>query len=147
MVRRAPVDTTLSATRRVSGGGSLPPAFVRVTTVNSEVNVLRSPNGKFRFQVLPDRNVIVRKAEQIVWKSGSKASRQPPVSAPFRLVLQRNGDLVGYDSAARVFWTTETANCGPPPYTLTLQDDGQCVLFDGRGVAKWATDSRPVGSK
>ncbi|CAN0243197.1 unnamed protein product, partial [Ectocarpus sp. 4 AP-2014] len=122
-------------------------ACVRVEAANADVEALRSANGKFTFQVLPDRNIIVRQAERVVWNSGSRSAGKPPVGAPFRLVLQKNGDLVGYDSAARVFWSSETANCGPPPYTLTMQDDGQCVLFDGRWKARWATDSRPVTMK
>lgn len=133
MVRLA-IDDTRSASP-----GSTPPSFVRVTTVNTEVRSLRSKNGKFRFQVLPDRNIVVRQAERIIWTSGSRSSRQPAVSSPFRLVLQKNGDLVAYDSSSRAFWSSETANCGPAPYTLTLKDDGNCVLFDGRWVARWAT--------
>lgn len=125
--------------RSAKGKGSTPPAFVRVTTVNTEVKSLRSNNGQFRFQVLPDRNIVVRQAERIIWTSGSRASRQPAVGSPFRLVLQKNGDLVAYDSASRVFWSSDTANCGPAPYTLTLKDDGNCVLFDGGLVARWAT--------
>lgn len=133
MVRLA-VDNSSSA-----AAGCAPPAFVRVATVNTEVKALRSANGKFRFQVLPDRNIVVRQAEKIVWASGSRPSRQPAVSSPFRLVLQKNGDLVAYDSESRAFWSSDTAGCGPAPYTLTLKDDGNCVLFDGRLVARWAT--------
>lgn len=122
---------------------SAPPIFVRVTTVNTEVRDLRSGDGRFRFQMLPDRNIVVRQAEKIIWQSGSKSARLPPVSSPFRLVLQKNGDLVAYDSSSRAFWSTETANCGPAPYTLTMQDDGHCVLYDGGWVPRWATNSRP----
>lgn len=138
MVRLA-VDDSRPSSAGGTPAGSTPPAFVRVTTVNTEVKSLRSENGKFRFQVLPDRNIVVRKSEKVIWTSGSRASRQPAVSSPFRLVLQKNGDLVAYDSSSRAFWSSETANCGPAPYTLTLKDDGNCVLFDGRWVARWAT--------
>lgn len=119
--------------------GSQPPHFVRVKTVNTEVRHLTSPNGTYSFHMLPDRNIVVRRAKKIVWESGSKSSYSPPVSTPFRLVLQKNGDLVGYDSCSRVFWSSDTANCGPAPYTLSMRDDGYCVLFDGDWKARWAT--------
>lgn len=133
------VRLAIDDTRSASPGSSTPPSFVRVTTVTTEIKSLRSKNGRFRFQVLPDRNIVVRQAERIIWTSGSRSSRQPVVSSPFRLVLQKNGDLVAYDSSSRAFWSSDTANCGPAPYTLTLKDDGNCVLFDGRWVARWAT--------
>lgn len=119
------------------------PIFVRVNTVNTEVKHLRSADKRFHFQMLPDRDIIVRQAEKTIWHSGSRSSHQPPVSSPFRLVLQKNGDLVAYDSSSRAFWSTETANCGPSPYTLTMQDDGHCVLYDGGWVPLWATNARP----
>ncbi|CAB1110679.1 unnamed protein product [Ectocarpus sp. CCAP 1310/34] len=152
MVRRA-VDTVSPSgqhPRKAPAGrhaGEAPGAYVRVETAYADVKPLRSANGKFTFQVLPDRNIIVRQAERVIWNSGSRSADKPPFGAPFRLVLQKNGDLVGYDSSGRVFWSSETAKCGPPPYTLTMQDDGQCVLFDGRWKARWATDSRPITRK
>lgn len=144
MVRVAPDITPESSGRRRM---SVPPAFVRVSTVNTEIKALQSANGKFRLEWLPDRDFVIREAGGIFWKSGSRSSRQPPVSGPFRLILQKNGDLVAYDQESRVFWSTETANCGPPPFTLVLKDDGRCALFDGRLVARWATNSRPSGKK
>eukprot|EP00903_Cladosiphon_okamuranus_P017067 g15729.t1 len=135
MVRLAIDDTPASEGGR--RGSSTPPSFVRVSTVNTEVKSLRSENGNFRFQILPNRDIVVRERERVIWTSGSGTSH--PVSSPFRLVLQKNGDLVAYDSSSRAFWSSETANCGPMPYTLTLKDDGNCVLFDGRWVARWAT--------
>lgn len=121
---------------------SATPLFVRVTTVSTEVKILRSPDGRFHFEMLPDRNIVVRLAKELLWESGSRSRRQPPISGPFRLLLQENGDLVAYDDSSRVFWSAGTANCGPAPYTLTMQDDGHCVLYDGGGVSRWATNSR-----
>ena len=119
--------------------GSLPPQHVRVTTVHTEVGHLSSSDGRYRFQMLPDRNIVVRRLGKIVWESGSKSKHATPVSAPFRLVLQKNGDLVGYDSSSRIFWSSNTARCGPAPYTLSMRDDGVCVLYDGAWKARWAT--------
>lgn len=116
------------------------PHCVRVTTVNTEVRDLRSPDGRFLFQLLPNRNIVVSKKSKLVWESGSKSRH--PVSAPFRLVLQKNGDMVAYDSSSRAFWSTDTANCGPGPFTLAMRDDGYCVLYDGGWKALWATNSK-----
>lgn len=145
MVRVAPDVLPASPASGGSKSSSVPPAFVRVSTVNTEIKALQSANGRYRLEWSPDRDFVIRNAGGVVWKSGSRSSRQPPVSGPFRLILQKNGDLVAYDQASRVFWSTETANCGPPPYTLVVKDDGRCVLFDGRLVARWATNARPSG--
>lgn len=118
-----------------------PPLYVRVSTTNTEVKDLRSANGRFCFEILPDRNIVVRQGNNITWESGSRPTQQPPVSSPFRLVLQKNGDLVAYDSSSRAFWSSNTAKCGPTPYTLTMQDDGHCVLYDGSWVPRWATSA------
>lgn len=137
MVRLAIDDLSRATSAGGKGGSSAPSSFVRVTTVNTEIKSLMSKNGNFRFQILPNREIVVRERERIIWTSGSRTSH--PVSSPFRLVLQKNGDLVAYDSSSRVFWSSETADCGPMPYTLTLKDDGNCVLFDGHWIARWAT--------
>ena len=141
--RVAREDHRLAAAAAAAAAEGATPAFVRVRDVNTEVKALQSMNGKYVFEVMPNRDIVVREGGgRTVWKSGSACAR--PVSSPYRLVLQKNGDLVAYDSAARIFWSSDTANCGPAPYTLTLKDDGNCVLFDAGWVARWASAlSRP----
>ncbi|CAM9310602.1 unnamed protein product [Laminaria digitata] len=120
---------------------SAPPLYVRVSTISTEVREVCSANGRFCFEILPDRNIVVREGKSVRWESGSRPTQQPPVSSPFRLVLQKNGDLVAYDASSRAFWSSDTANCGPAPYTLSMQDDGHCVLYDGGWVPRWATSA------
>lgn len=134
---KAPVRDTGSGPARLH-----PPVFVRVDTVSTEIRELRSADGRFRFLMLEDRNVVVRQGERLIWQSGSKSTHNRPVGSPFRLVLQNNGNLVAYDADSRGFWSSNTAKCGPRPYRLTMQDDGYCVLYDGSWVAHWTTSIR-----
>lgn len=131
----------LSGTR-----GSFPPHFIQVDTVSTEVKELRSPNGRYCFSILGDRNIVVRQGGRLLWQSGSKSGSDPPVGSPFRLVLQMNGNLVAYDSDSRGFWSSGTTKCGPRPYRLTMQDNGLCVLYDGASVPRWATSIGPATS-
>lgn len=53
------------------------------------------------------------------------------------LRMQRDGNLVLYDFAARAAWATGT--WGKPGYFATLQPDGNFVLYDRSDAALWST--------
>lgn len=115
------------------------PALMRVDTVTRDVGELRSANGRFRFGLLPDSNIVVRDRRKVIWESRSSLTREPPETRPFRLVLKSSGDLVAFDGHKIPFWSSGTAKCGPRPFRLLMQDDGHCVLYDGAWRAHWAT--------
>jgi hypothetical protein len=56
----------------------------------------------------------------------------------YKLVLQKNGNVVGLDeNTQNVFWTSGTSGKGG--YILAMQNDCNLVLYGSRGRIPWAT--------
>lgn len=100
---------------------------------------LASLDGLYSLIPLSNRNIVLYKAGRPIWTSGT-ATRQ--AGGPYSLVLQRNGDLVGYEGPPRNrtrFWSSGTGGRGVGPYNLAVQTNGNVVLYDGRGRPLWST--------
>lgn len=71
--------------------------------------------------------------------SGKVHWSTPAVSgvAPYRLVVQNDGNLVLYDSQNKNFWASSTAGIGCAPYSLKVRDQVQLNLVDCNGDPIW----------
>ncbi|HSX47567.1 MAG TPA: hypothetical protein VLF63_02220, partial [Patescibacteria group bacterium] len=64
-------------------------------------------------------------------------------SLAYRLVLQKGGNLVEYDSTGTAIWASGTN--GQSIAYLTVQGDGNIVLRDIYGVAQWTPTTQGLG--
>jgi hypothetical protein len=64
-------------------------------------------------------------------------------NAKYSLVMQGNGNLVGYEGD-RAFWSSKTNGMGEKPYQALMQSDGNFVV-SGNGTPAWATDTLGKG--
>lgn len=71
-------------------------------------------------------------------KNGSKGGK-----GPFHLVLQKDHNLVLYDSEEenRALWASGTKGRGKGECKLIMQDDGNLVLYDKDEAAIWSSDT------
>merc|ERR1711918_46602 len=89
---------------------------------------LRSRNGRYRFAVQRDGNLVVYSGGEAVWASDTSGRVD-------RFTVQGDGNLVAYDGG-RPVWASDT--CGRRVSRLTMQDDGNLVAYDG-GRPVWCT--------
>ena len=98
---------------------------------------LTSPGGAFVLTHGDNGDVVVRRNidGRPYWSAGTGGTR------PGELVLQRDGNLVVYDSNGRARWASKTQ--GEPAHCLTLRDDGIAALEAVEGRVLWTTEDAP----
>jgi len=72
-----------------------------------------------------------------LWAAGTVGTRVG------ECVLQRDGNLVIYESLGRPIWASGTS--GLPVDRLVVRDEGDVVLVDACGEPLWSTDPAPRG--
>ncbi len=92
-----------------------------------------------------DGNLVLYRSRDFVsstavWASGTNGKG----SAPFRLTMQADGNLVIYDSTNKETWASGTNGKGVGPYRLVMQNDLNCVIYDSNNRAKWTTTTSPT---
>lgn len=93
---------------------------------------LYSADGRFRFEVGEDANLIVHWiGHKHIWKSDTAKT-----SGEYYLVLQEDGNLVLCNAEGEPVWATDTVGSGAE--TLVMQSDGNLVLYSEKG-AVWAS--------
>lgn len=97
---------------------------------------LESPNGKYRFTVQGDGNVVLSKSGTLL--RATKTTGTPSA----KLVLQEDGDLAVYDGATKPIWHSGTA--GYAVVALTLDNSGQLRLVEVDGLAGWTHKKLPA---
>ena len=70
-----------------------------------------------------------------IWASGSINKG----TAPRRVVMQTDGNLVIYDVYNRAIWASGTNEKGSKPHRLVMQTDGNLVIYDGINKPTWST--------
>ncbi len=125
--------TRISATRTVSWslGDVLRPGIpMRAGTY------LESPNGRYRFTVQGDGNVVLS-------KSGVPLRSTRTTGTPKGIfVLQEDGDLAVFDGGVKPAWRSGTA--GYAVAALTLNDSGELRLVEVDGLAGWTGKKLPA---
>jgi hypothetical protein len=108
-----------------------------------------------------DGNLVMTTASgEIVWSSQTGIIIDPPatlnanekllpaeqlfsVRDQYRLVLQKDGNLVIYNHNNIATWATHTN--GNTPADLAMQSDGNLVLYNTAGKAIWSSNTRTLG--
>ncbi|XP_047131880.1 uncharacterized protein LOC124810920 [Hydra vulgaris] len=75
--------------------------------------------------------------QNAIWASGSYNKG----TAPRRVVMQNDGNLVIYDAYNRATWASGTNQKGSKPHRLVMQTDGNLVIYDGINKPTWATST------
>ncbi|WP_448616275.1 L,D-transpeptidase family protein [Modestobacter sp. URMC 112] len=92
---------------------------------------LTAPDGRHRFAVQPDGNVV------LYGPAGRVLSATGTYGAGHRLTLQTDGNLVVYSGSGRPVWDTRTwGNAGAQ---VVLRADGNLVLSRTDGSTAWAS--------
>ncbi|EFA75174.1 hypothetical protein PPL_11248 [Heterostelium album PN500] len=103
--------------------------------------VLTSPqsirNGDCRMVLENNGNLIIFKYDfnQVMWASNTFQKGR----APFRLIMQGDGNLVLYDSTNMVTWKSDTFRKGVAPFTMVLNNDGTFNIIDGTGSSTYSS--------
>jgi hypothetical protein len=93
---------------------------------------LASPNGRYRFAMQADGNLVLYWEGHPLWISGT--AKHPGAV----LAMQNDGNLVIYQGH-RPIWSSETDLEGSAAYHLSLQDDGNAAIYSAAGKPVWAT--------
>ena len=84
-----------------------------------------------------DGNLVVYCNKTVGWKSNtSKKSK-----APYRLIMQSDGNLVAYGSGnPNVVWASNTDRKGTGPYVASITDKGRFFVSDSKGTSIWSSN-------
>ena len=99
-----------------------------------------SPNGAYFLVVQDDGNLVGYtspdfRPHNAFWSSQSQGKGV----APFRLAMQKDGNLVLYDSRDTPTWSTNTHGSGSGRDRLVIQDDRNIVLYRDGTTARWSS--------
>jgi len=98
---------------------------------------LLSRNGRYKFKLLTNGNLVLRDTETQtpIWKSHTA---NQPVS---HLILQQNGNLVLRSTSDSTLWSSQTS--GTDAVQLFLDNAGMLALYDDDNNAVWALNDDP----
>ncbi len=104
---------------------------------------LDSSNKKYFAKMQHDGNFVVYSSkssngkgnDNAIWASNTNGRGQ----APYRTVMQNDGNLVLYDKSNAALWASGSNGKGTGPYKLVMQDDGNLVVYDSKNQPIWAT--------
>ena len=101
--------------------------------------MLESTNGYYAV-LQADGNFVIYRSKHFIprnylWQSNTAGKGR----APFRLELQKNGNLVLYDSQNSTIWNASNDNKSDNTHRLVLQNDGNLVIYSERWT--WATQT------
>lgn len=140
-VIQVPATTTTPAmtipTPIQPGNGCLP-------TINGGVcNDMTNVPGTCKVVSQSDGNIVIyniRDPNNIkpIWSSNT--ANKAGFKAPYKFVIQTDGNLVSYDANNMVNWAANTENMGIT--RASLGDDCNFVLYDANNNGKWQTDTR-----
>ncbi len=109
--------------------------------VLSENSPYHSDEGNFFFLVQDDGNLVIFEKS-----AGSGIHKDKPIwssstnkrgTKPYLLVIEKNGDLVLYDSNWTHLWNPSTIQKGIAPFRLHLSNEGILTLIDGNENIIW----------
>jgi len=96
--------------------------------------VLTSPNGHHTATMQTDGNFVVYTHGQAKWASNTNGKG----TAPYRLVMQGDGNLVVYDKNNQATWAAGTNGRGDGAH-MVMQDDGELAMYDSLDRKMWTT--------
>lgn len=91
---------------------------------------LQSPDGRFRFVMQADGNVVLYGPSGALWSTNTLGSKAR------ELRMQNDGNLVLYNQSSQAVWSSGTAHHYNA--ALYVQSDGNVVIYEG-GTVLWST--------
>ncbi len=103
---------------------------------------IQSLSGVYFARVQADGNFAIFSSSTFAASSivGESKSKDKGV-APYRMNLQKDGNLVIIDSKNATTWSSGTSGLGTFPHRLVMQNDGNMVIYDALNQATWATNT------
>ena len=97
-------------------------------------------NGSYFLIIQGDGDLILYTSNHFVpqhalWSSKTNGKG----TAPYRLVMQDDDNLVVYDTWNAPTWASYTCKKGTRGHYLIIQDDRNAVVYDGSGVPRWSS--------
>ena len=86
---------------------------------------LISENGRFKFCVQIDGNLVVYNGDKPIWASDTYQKGE----APYTLVMQHDNHLCLYDCNGTCTWSNGVQGKVSPKTSLIMQDDGNLVVY------------------
>lgn len=96
---------------------------------------LTSVDGRFTISLQNDGNFVLSGLGRVLWASNHAADF---------VLMQSDGNLVGYTNAGGATWSTGTSSSGANH--LVVQSDGNLVLYTNDSHAVWSSHTRYAGS-
>lgn len=94
---------------------------------------ISSPNGKYRFTLQNDGNVVIYKGDAPIWALNR---------ADIELIkIQADGNIVGYDAGNKAQWSSGSNGRGDNSSTLVMQDNGDLVLLKADKSVVWRSQT------
>lgn len=91
---------------------------------------LQSPDGRYRFVMQADGNVVLYGPSGALWSTNTVGSKAR------ELRMQNDGNLVLYNQSSQAVWSSGTSHHYNA--TLYVQNDGNVVIYEG-STALWST--------
>jgi len=141
--RRAWLAAALLALSALSSHGQTRASLAVGEALEQGASELRSPNGRFRFVVLPGQGLQLwddgGRKELWAFTAPEKALNpgKPLAKPPHRLVLEAKGSLVLWASdGTSIVWSSQSDHAGVR--SLVLDDHGDLTIQDGAGQKIWS---------
>ncbi len=97
---------------------------------------LQTPDRRFKLVFQTDGNVVLYSPTRATWDSGT-------VGKPGTMLkMQRDGNLVLYDSVNKSLWSTKTS--GNTDARIKIQQDGNLVIYSALSSAIWSSSTSGV---
>jgi hypothetical protein len=92
-----------------------------------------SCDGRFKFIMQGDGNLVLYKNGQPLWGSGTNGKGGD------RVIMQEDGNLVIYKSDGNPVWASNTPGSSNRNANLSVQNDGNVVIYRNGGGPVWAS--------
>jgi len=106
-------------------------------SITSPSDILASPSWHTKFQIQGDGNIVLSdiSSGKTYWASNTNGKG----TAPYKLTLGQDGNLVATDSKGSTIWSSNTANLKNSfaPYRLKVRDVNELVLVDSNSQPLW----------
>jgi len=116
--------------------GSVGDTLYSTSSITSPSEILVSPSYQTKLVVQNDGNVVLSDIAggKSIWSTNTAGKG----TAPYRLTMQGDGNLVLVDSSSATIWSSGTTGLGFGPYRLKLRDLQQLTVVDRDSTPLWS---------
>jgi len=111
------------------------PSFV------ADTSAINSPSFQTQLIIQGDGNVVLvqftgNNTNKVLWSTNTSGKG----TGPYRLTMQKTGNLALTDMNNMILWSSYTTGMGVAPYRLKIRDVGQLVIVDRDSTPIWSYD-------